>query len=168
MKPIAMALAGLAMVCASSHVLADMYKCVDASGHVTYSNVGGKECKRLIADTVTTVPPPKAGAKQASPADFPKVGGNAQKARDDDRRRILETELGNEQKALEQAKAELATQEGIVLPEERNVMRVVDGKQVPGGINGAKVEERLKPFRDRVALHERNLEALRKEIANLR
>lgn len=153
MNRFAVALAGVAMLGVSSPGWADMFKCVDDAGHVTYSNVGGKGCKRLVADPVSTVPAAKGGAKQASPADFPKVGGDAQKARDDDRRRILEAELKAEQDALEAARKKLAEQEAIRSGDERNYQRVLD---------------RLQPFKDAVALHERNIEALKKEMANLR
>ena len=37
----------------------------------------------------------------------------------------------------------------------------------PGGINQAKVDERLQPYKDKVALHERNIEAIQKELARL-
>ena len=36
-----------------------------------------------------------------------------------------------------------------------------------GGINGGKIEERVAPYRDKVALHERNVEAIKKELARL-
>ncbi|WP_248595319.1 hypothetical protein [Candidatus Accumulibacter phosphatis] len=37
-----------------------------------------------------------------------------------------------------------------------------------GAISGGKLEERLLPYKDKVALHERNIEAISKEIGNLR
>ena len=46
------------------------------------------------------------------------------------------------------------------MPDERNVA----GR----GVNTSKVDQRVQPYRDKVALHERNIEALRKEIGNLR
>ena len=87
----------------------------------------------------TSVPAPKPAAKVPSPASFPKVGENAQKERDTDRRRILESELDSEQKNLEQAKKDLAEQEGVRSGDERNYQRVL---------------ERLEPFKNKVALHE--------------
>ena len=36
-----------------------------------------------------------------------------------------------------------------------------------GAIAGGKVLERVQPYRDKVALHERNIEAIQKEIARL-
>ncbi len=155
---------------------ADVYKCVDADGHVTYTNAKGvaKGCKLLSQDQrVSTVP----GRTAAAPAGFPKVDGDTQRARDSERRKILERELATEQNQLELAQKELAEQEQTVLPAERNAKTITvtgkDGKPVtqtvPGGtINQAKVQERVQPYRDKVALHERNIEALKKEIGNLR
>lgn len=137
----------------ASSARADIYKCTDAEGHVTYSNVAAAKCKKLNLDPVNTAPAPREAAKSPTPAAFPKVDDSMQKARDTDRRRILESELATEQKNLEQAKKELAEQEAVRSGDEKNYQRVLD---------------RLQPFKDKVALHERNLEAIRKEIANLR
>lgn len=136
----------------------DIYKC-DTDGRVTYSNVPTKNCRRLVLDPVNLAPAPKAARKQPTPDSFPKVDDQTQKSRDGDRRRILDSELAAEQKNLEQAKAALAEQEATVLPNER-----MQG----GAISGGKVQERVQPFKDRVVLHERNIEAISKEIANLR
>lgn len=138
----------------------DIYKCADADGRVTYSNVPTKTCRKLTLDPVNVAPGGKSSAsKAATPASFPKVDDQTQKSRDGDRRRILETELAAEQKNVEQAKKELAEQEAIVLPNER-----MQG----GAISGGKVQERLQTYKDKVALHQRNIEAIQKEIANLR
>jgi hypothetical protein len=134
---------------------ADVFKCVDEDGHVTYTNTkpsAKAKCSQLSRDQrVSTVPGRATGTP--SPAGFPKVDGDTQKARDSDRRKILEQELAAEQKSLEQAKKDLAEQEAIRTGDERNYQRVLD---------------RLQPFKDKVALHERNIEALQKEIRNLR
>jgi hypothetical protein len=71
------------------------------------------------------------------------VDEQTQKSRDGDRRRILENELAAEEKNAEQAKKDLAEQEAIVLPNER-----MQG----GAISGGKVQERLQPYKDKVAL----------------
>lgn len=138
---------------ASPPTQADIYKCTGDDGHVTYSNVATKSCKKLQLDPVSSTPAPKAAAKTPTPSTFPRVDESAQKSRDNDRRRILETELAAEQKNLEQARGELAAQEAVRSGDERNYQRVLD---------------RLQPYKDKVALHERNVEAIRKEISNLR
>lgn len=135
-----------------------MYQCVDEQGHKTFSNVKlsekGVRCTAMDLGPATSVPPPqKPAARTPSPSGFPKVGESDQKARDNDRRRILESELAAEQKNLEQAKKELAEQEAIRTGDERNYQRVL---------------ERLEPFKNKVALHERNIEAIEKELAKLR
>lgn len=134
-----------------------MYQCVDAQGHKTFSNVKlstpGMKCSAMDLGPATTVPPTRPTAKAPSPASFPKVGENDQKARDTDRRRILESELAAEQQNLELAKKELAAQEAVRSGDERNYQRVLD---------------RLEPFKNKVALHERNIEAIQNELDKLR
>ncbi|MDR3221223.1 MAG: DUF4124 domain-containing protein [Candidatus Accumulibacter sp.] len=136
-----------------------MYQCVDELGQKTFSNVKlsdkGIKCTTLDLGPVTSVPPPPARSpgRAASPADFPKVGDTAQKERDNDRRRILESELLAERQNLEQAKKDLAAQEAVRLGEEKNYQRVLD---------------RLEPYKNKVALHERNIVAIENELAKLR
>jgi predicted nucleic acid-binding Zn-ribbon protein len=74
------------------------------------------------------------------------VQEDTQKARDGDRRHILEQELAGEQRNLEQAKKELAEQEAT-----------------RGGPS-----DRAVPYRERVGQHERNIQAIQKELGNLR
>lgn len=137
---------------------AEIYKCTDASGHVTYSNVASKGCMKMNLEPISTIPATKPAAKTPTPSAFPRVDDSAQKARDNDRRKILEQELVAEQKNLDEAKKKLAEGE-IALPQER-----IQG----GAINQAKVQERTQPLRDQVELHQRNIEAIQKEMQNLR
>lgn len=141
--------------------IAEIYKCSDSAGHVTYSNVQSKGCVRLNLEPISTVPgggASKPAARTPSPAGFPKVEEGTQRARDNDRRKILDQELAAEQKSLAEARKSLAEAE-IALPQER-----MQG----GAINQAKVQERTQPLRDQVQLHERNIEAINKEISGLR
>ena len=136
---------------AATAVQADvMFQCVDEDGHKTFSNVKpagkGVRCTTMDLGPATSVPAPKPAAKTPSPASFPKVGENAQKERDTDRRRILESELDAEQKNLEQAKKDLAEQES----------------QRGGSA------DRLVPYRERVGQHERNIQAIQRELTNLK
>ena len=149
---------GVLTACMSPTAFADIYKCVGADGQVTYSNMPDKNCKRLSFDPIPAASPAspaaaRPAARTPTPASFPKVEENAQKARDNDRRRILESELEAEQKNLAQAKKELADQEAVRSGDERNYQKVLD---------------RLQPFTDKVALHERNIEGVQKEISRLR
>lgn len=135
---------------------AEIYECIDANGNKRFTNIKSeaKGCKLLDIGPVNVVPAPKQQAKSApGPANFPKVDPQTQKQRDADRRRILEQELGNEQKLLGQAQKELAEQESIRLGSERNYQRVLD---------------RLEPYQKKVQLHEDNVANLKKELSNLR
>ncbi len=153
LRPIHLLLAGLA---AAGAARADtLYKCIEEGGTVLYTNQkgAGKNCTVMSRDLpVSTVPAPPHTVRSA-PSDFPKVGAEEQKNRDNDRRKILEQELANEQQDLEKAKQALAEQEAIRTGDEKNYQRVLD---------------RLKPFQDAVALHERNIEALNRELAKLK
>lgn len=138
---------------------ADIYKCIGEGGSVTYSNVTKRGCTRLNLDPLPAASSPAASSSSKStagastPASFPKVGEDAQKARDNDRRRILEGELAAEQQNLEQAREALAAQEAIRNGNERNYQKVLD---------------RLQPFKDKVALHERNIESIQAELMRVR
>lgn len=138
-----------------------LYKCQGADGRTTYTNQKTQQkCEIISQDKpVSTFSSPAAKPRQPTPADFPRVNGDQQKARDSDRRAILEQELANEQKNLDAAKKVLAENEEQILPEER---------LVGGGIQQGKREARIQSHRDKVQLHERNLESIRREIANLK
>jgi len=143
---------------ASLPAQAEIFKCTDAAGHVTYSNVASKGCAKMNLEPISTVPAAKPAPRTPTPAGFPRVEENTQKARDNDRRKILEQEQAAEQKNLEDAKKRLAEAD-VAQPQERTA---------GGGVNQAKVQERTQPIRDQIQLHQRNLEAIRKELQNLR
>lgn len=134
-----------------------LYKCIDTSGVVLYTNQksGGKNCAVLSQDksVSTYAAPPRPAAHNPSPSDFPRVSEDAQKGRDSDRRRILEQELTSEQQKLEQARKDLVEGEAERRGDERNYQKYLD---------------RVQQLKDGVALHERNLEALRREMGNLK
>ena len=141
---------------------ADIYKCTDGDGRVTYTNDRSlaRGCVRLQSDQpVSSVPAPvrrpAAAATRETPqsADFPRVSPNEQRGRDDARRQVLQSELATEEGALAAAEKALAEQEAVRLGDERNYQKVLD---------------RLQPFKDKVDLHKRNIEALRREISGLR
>jgi uncharacterized protein DUF4124 len=129
---------------------ADMWKCIDEDGNVRYTNIkaDAKGCKALELDPINTVPPARV---QQKPVNFPSVKSDMQRQRDADRRKILVQEMTHEQQQLELAKKQLIEQKDIRLGSEKNY---------------ARVEERLKPYEDKVRLHESNVESLKKEIAN--
>jgi hypothetical protein len=142
------------LACSTAAAHAEMWKCIDADGNTRYTNVRGdaKGCKGLNLEPLNTVAPP-ARAPQAKPANFPSVDSETQRQRDAGRRKILEQELAQEQQQLDLAKKQLAEQKDVRLGTEKNY---------------ARVEERLKPFEDRVKLHEINVDSLRKELASVK
>lgn len=144
---------------ADNHIL---YECIDQSGNKRFTNISAeaKGCKVLSTGQAAPVAPAAAPAKAhtrsppiATPSNFPRVDRELQRQRDNDRQRILEQELGAEQKLLDQAKKELSEQEAVRLGSERNYQRVLD---------------RLEPFQKRVKLHEDNIANLRKELSKVR
>lgn len=137
-------------------VHAEIYKKVDEDGHVTYSSAPIKGGKKLHLEPLPTMaPPPKAAANN-----FPRVNEETQNRRDDTRRRILEDELATEQQALEEART--ALQEAKDSPE---VYKTADGKTFR---NVAKYEEKVSAAEEQVRSHEKNIEALKAELSNLR
>jgi hypothetical protein len=130
-------------------------KYVDSAGHVTYSNVPVKNAKKVSCfEPVAPAPAQSVPRNAESPsAASPRVDARTQRQRDDGRRNILESELKAEEERLAQARRDLAEQESTRSGDERNYQRVLD---------------RLKPYQEQVALHEKNVAALKQELANLR
>ena len=132
----------------------EIYKCVEKSGRPLYTSdkreTAGKKCVLVTREVnVAPLPRPRAG----NPSSFPKETA-AERANAKGRQRdILERELDAEQQALAKARQDLSEQESVRNGDERNY---------------ARVEQRLQPFKDSVELHEKNIEALRRELNNLR
>jgi hypothetical protein len=139
-----------------------VYKCVDEQGRVEFTDTSKRGCKALDLPGFISAPPARArppATRQGSaplnvgPANFPRVDSAQQRARDDDRREILNDELRNEEKKLADLKRDFNNGE----PE-----------RVGGERNYAKYQERVAQMRDNISRSERNIEALRREIGNLR
>lgn len=138
------------VLAASLPAQGEIYKFVDENGRVTYTNIPRKGAIKL---DIGTAKPPRSRVN-AGPGNFPKVDNQTQKKRDDLRRQILEDELANEQRALAEARKALQEGEATRLPEE--------------AANPQKYQERIRRLKETVALHERNIAALRKELALIR
>ncbi len=148
----AMLLATLALPASAQTI----YKCIDANGSTLISNARvDKSCKAVVQSPETSMPAPRpkpaGSAANPTPGSFPRVQEDTQRARDTDRRRILEQEMATEQRNLEQARRDLVEIESVRNP---------DGSGTP--------PDRLQPYRDRVSQHERNITAIQKELVNLR
>lgn len=137
---------------------AEIYKHVDEYGRVTYSNIPIKGAQKLNLDPLPVVPPlakPKAATANPTPANFPRVDAGTQKKRDDMRHQILADELATEDKLLAEARHTL-----------KNAEEARIGKteaQLP-----TKYMERLRQLKENVVRHEKNIQALKVEIANLK
>ncbi len=144
-----------------AHAQADVFLCVDEHGKKEYKNTGAtKGCRRIDLPGLTMVPaPPKRQAVQtaartsSAPADFPKIDSNTQKVRDNDRRQILLEEMKAEEQKLANLKKEFNNGE----PERRGDER-----------NYAKYQERVALMKEDIDRAERNIEALRRELGNLK
>ncbi len=122
-----------------------IYRCVGPDGVVEYSNSpaasqAGRSCKAIEITPITTIPAPKlperaptakpkpaaATAKSADAAGFPKVDSSTQKARDSDRKRILQDELAKEENKLAALRKEYNNGEPERQGNERNYQKYLD------------------------------------------
>jgi hypothetical protein len=135
-------------------------KYVDAEGRVTFANVPVKNARKVMCFEPVPQPAPKQvvpaprapsdGAQAAAPA---RVDAPTQRRRDEDRRRILEQELSEEQRLLEAARRML-TRDGT------------SGNRSDPGV--AQVLENLGPAYESAKRHERNIDAIQRELSAIR
>nr|WP_229425477.1 hypothetical protein [Massilia sp. Se16.2.3] len=107
----------------------------------------------LAHDSLGTPDQPGAGCRRIEPDQLPRVDSSQQRACDDDRRGILTEELRAEEKKLADLKQSFNNGEPERQGNERNFV---------------KYRERVVQMRDDISRTERNIEALRREIANIR
>ena len=152
----------LVFLCAGyvSWAQAEIYKKVDADGHVTYSSIPIRGAKKLDLEPLTIVPSPARARNNAKSSDFLKVDSDTQKNRDNLRRKILEEELSTEQKLVEEAHQNLMNGK-----EHLETLKNKDGQSYR---NVAKYEENIKALQGQVILHEMNVEALKTELLKLK
>ena len=124
------------------------YKCSTKSGAEAFFNVPDG---RSYDEPARKAPN---GKPISTPSGFPRVDADTQKGRDELRRKVLADELSAEEKLLAQARAEYGTGAPPPLPEERT--------------DAQKYADRIARLRQSVQLHERNIEALKKELAAVR
>jgi hypothetical protein len=146
-----------------------IYKCVAQDGRVEFTDINKPGCKVLdLPGYVASTPAPAPRAASAvtmrqgagrppaaspNPSGFPRVDTATQKARDDDRRAILEDELRAEERKLADLKRDFNNGE----PERQGNEK-----------NYAKYQERVAQMRDNIGRSEKNVEALKREIANIK
>lgn len=130
----------------------EIWKCKGADGKWTYTN-DRTEAEKLKCETVTRqVNVAPATRAPAGSTGFPKESAEQRASARERQRGVLEKELSTEEAALAKARQDLAAQEAIRNGDERNY---------------ARVEQRLQPYKDSVETHEKNIEALKRELANL-
>jgi hypothetical protein len=138
-------------LCQAAH--AEIYMSVDENGRKTYTNFPKKGAKKLNLEPPSTIAAPKPRAPTTTPPGFPRVDGETQKQRDGTRRSILEQELATERNLLDEARKALAEGESTRQGDERNYQKVLD---------------RVQPLKDNITLHEKNVDALNKELAGVK
>jgi hypothetical protein len=151
---------GLMLAPALSQAQQDMtiWSCKDKDGRTHVTNLRedtlGKNCKVVQQTRVQVVPAATQAARPAAkPATaFPREDAQARASAKSRQREILERELTQEEESLGRARKELAEQESVRYGDERNY---------------AKVLERLQKYKDAVEVHEKNIDSLRRELANL-
>ena len=145
----ALILVGLAAPWTAQAQVTEIYKCVLPNGRSLYTSdkreTAGRKCE-LVSRQVNVVPGSKA------PAGFPKESSSQRASAKERQRAILQKELATEEELLGKARKDLADQEAIRSGSEQNYQRVLD---------------RLQPFKDVVETHQKNIEALRRELGNL-
>lgn len=168
------------VLAASAPAHSQIYKCEGPNGVVEYSNApistqGGRNCKSIDLQPITTIPAPKLPAKPAPPATngsaagagtsagaaarpasspegFPRVDAATQKARDSDRRRILDEELKKEEVRLADLKKEYNNGEPERRGDERNYQKYLD---------------RVAELKAGIARKEADIASIRREIDKL-
>lgn len=161
---IAVAVLGVAVPAA-----AQVYRCESDSGVPVYQGTpNGRNCRALDLAPLTTIPAPKlpapkpgaaapsgqaGSARAGTPDGFPKVDASTQRARDGDRRRILEDELKKEESRLSELRAEYKNGEPDRLGDERNYQKYLD---------------RVQRLKDDIDRSEGNVASLRRELAAIK
>jgi hypothetical protein len=135
--------------------ITEIYKCIDKAGRPLYTSdrkdMDGKKCD-LVSREVNVVPAQRPSAPPPPKVSgFPKESSSERASAKGRQRDILEQELATEEGLLAQAKQALSEQESVRNGDERNYARVL---------------ERLQPFKDNVDLHQKNIEALKRELGN--
>ena len=154
----ALALAAVAAV-ATGVASAEICKYTDPEGNIHYSNVAPEKGWKRLGCTLSddgSAPRPggssgTAARKSPTPPGFPKVDGETQRVRDDVRKKVLADELASEQKLLADARAAYADGAPPPLPEEK--------------ADADKYRARIAKLRQTVNLHEKNVDALKKELS---
>ncbi|MEO7031018.1 MAG: DUF4124 domain-containing protein [Herbaspirillum sp.] len=141
----------------------EVYLCVDGNGVKEYKNVGPTaRCKKMDLPPLTIASPTKhaspiqtasARTSSATPSDFPRVDSAIQQTRDNDRKQILLDELKREENKLTDLQKGYNNGEPVRGTDERD---------------SAKYQGRVNAMKDDVGRSEKNVQALKRELGNLK
>jgi hypothetical protein len=201
-------IAGIALASAGTALAqTTIYKHVDESGHVTYSNKPMKGATVLDLDPITTVPgltpaqvqqaipqaapkpavavlertdtpktdarPAPAATPSAPPTNIASIEPQVQKKREDDRRRILEQELSQEEQSLNETRDSISQEQqnptlvaAVRAAQQANDPTPSQMAEMRNSIE--KASGRIRGLQATAAEHEKNIEALRKELGALK
>lgn len=160
----------LVILVAPVHVTAQdaMYKCTQTGGRIEYTNrptPGNPNCTRLDIEPATVVPAPRAASSGAAtppakasstptPPSFPRVDAAAQRARDSDRRLILEEELKSQEAKLAELQKVYRNGEPERMGDEaRNYQRYLD---------------RVERMKGEISRMQSDISSIRNELSKLR
>ena len=177
-----------------------IYKHVDDSGRVTYTNKPMKGAVAMDLEPLTTIPGTPMGALQNTPPAAPtpvkavatlervdraekpaahaqptlaSIEPQVQKRRDNDRRKILEEELSREEQSLAEMRASITQEQQN--PTLVAAVRAMQQASEPSALqlvemrnNIEKASGRIRGLQATVAEHEKNIEALKKELGALK
>lgn len=114
-------------------------------------------CRTIEGTPITVLQSPRPRAPGASAVEGPRgaearVDAQQQRVRDDERRRVLQTELRSAEERLASAQREFNSGQGERRGDERNYQRFLD---------------RMAELKDNVARYEADVQALKREISKL-
>ena len=126
----------------------DLYKCQSTSGMSYFSGPPSSS-----SSTVTKKGGSVAAPKSTSPANFPRVDSATQRDRDDVRKRVLTEELATEVRMMVESEVAMKVG-GAPMPDET--------------VTSPKYLERMARLRTTTENHNKNIQALNKELERLR
>ena len=198
-------IAGIALAAATTgaHAQSTIYKHVDESGHITYSNKPMKGATVIDLEPITVIPGTPGGALQPQPqrmvalekapaaaekSDLRPVAAivtplprttlaaiepQVQRKRDEERRRILEDELRQEESSLGTVRSSLLQEQQN--PELTTAVRALQQAQdaSPAQLlalreNLDRASGKIRGLQSTASEHEKNIEALKKELGALK
>ena len=134
---------------------AEIYKNIDADGHVTYSSSPSQGARKLNLERLPAITAPPRARNNATPADFPRIDSDTQRNRDNVRRKILGDELASEEKLLTEARSNLhyAMENPAVYDKDGNTL-----------LDVAAYKEKVNTLQKQVTLHANNIAAIKTEL----